>query len=322
MTKSDNDTTSLSRAATQLRCGELVAFPTETVYGLGADARNPAAVAKLFAAKGRPQFNPLICHVVDLNAAKQIGVFNDAALLLAQHFWPGPLTLVVPRSADCPVDLLACAGLSTIAIRVPANATAQALLAACDFPVAAPSANLSGRISPTRPEHVALSFPDVTIVDGGACTIGLESSIVGCFEDTLYWLRAGGLARHDIERVLGMPLQLPDAEGENLSKLAPGRLARHYAPQHQLIISNDPPAPEDAFIYFGGSSPPYSGPEIDLSPRGDLAEAASRLYAALHEMDMALTSPRGKIIVAPLPEHGLGEAIMDRLRRAAATEDQ
>lgn len=317
MIRLEQDHASLAQAAAILRRGDLVAFPTETVYGLGADARNPEAVAKLFALKGRPHFNPLICHVATINAAQQIGAFNDTALRLAEHFWPGPLTLVVPRLPRCPVDLLACAGLPTIALRVPAHATAQALLVQCAFPVAAPSANVSGRISPTHPDHVALSFPDITLVDGGACTVGLESSIIGCFDDALYWLRAGGIARSEIEALIGHRLQHPPGEGEDVSKLAPGRLARHYAPVHQLVISEAPPSSGDALITFANRET-HSGPQTDLSPSRDLTQAAARLYAALYEMDQALTSPSAKIIVRPLPETGLGEAIMDRLRRAAA----
>ncbi len=317
MIRLDQDQTSLAQAAAILRRGDLVAFPTETVYGLGADARNPEAVAKLFARKGRPHFNPLICHVATIDAAQQIGAFNDTALRLAEHFWPGPLTLVVPRLPQCPVDLLACAGLPTIALRVPAHATAQALLAKCDFPVAAPSANVSGRISPTHPDHVLSSFPDITLVDGGACTVGLESSIVGCFDDALYWLRAGGIARSEIEALVGHSLQTPPSEGEDVSKLAPGRLARHYAPSHQLVISEAPPGSDDALITFAGVEA-HAGPQTDLSPSRDLTQAAARLYAALYEMDQALTAPSAKIIVRPIPETGLGEAIMDRLRRAAA----
>lgn len=317
MIRLEQDQTSLAQAAAILRRGDLVAFPTETVYGLGADARNPEAVAKLFALKGRPHFNPLICHVATIDAAQQIGAFNDTALRLAEHFWPGPLTLVVPRLPQCPVDLLACAGLPTIALRVPAHATAQALLAKCDFPVAAPSANVSGRISPTHPDHVFSSFPDITLVDGGACTVGLESSIVGCFDDALYWLRAGGIARSEIEALVGHRLQTPPSEGEDVSKLAPGRLARHYAPAHQLVISEAPPGGDDALITFAGGEA-HAGPQTDLSPSRDLTQAAARLYAALYEMDQALTAPSAKIIVRPIPETGLGEAIMDRLRRAAA----
>ncbi len=322
MIRFGQDPASLAQAAEILRRGDLVAFPTETVYGLGADARNPDAVAKLFALKGRPQFNPLICHVADIDAAQKIGVLNDMALLLAAHFWPGPLTLVVPRQANCPVDLLACAGLPTIALRVPANPTAQALLVQCQFPVAAPSANMSGRISPTHPAHVTISFPDITVIDGGACAVGLESSIVGCFEDTLYWLRAGGIARCDIEAIIGRSLESPPSEREQLSKLAPGRLARHYAPTHQLVISDMSPQRDDALISFGGAETEHTGLHIDLSPTGDLTQAAARLYAALYEMDQALTSPQAKIIIRPLPEDGLGEAIMDRLRRAATPADQ
>ncbi len=321
MIRLDQDPSSLAQAAELLQSGDLVAFPTETVYGLGADARNPEAIAKLFALKGRPHFNPLICHVANIDAARQIGAFSETALLLAAHFWPGPLTLVVPRLPDCPVDLLACAGLPTIALRVPAHATAQALLAQCAFPVAAPSANISGRISPTHPDHVALSFPDITLVDGGACSVGLESSIVGCFDDALYWLRAGGVARSEIEALVGYALQNPPSAHEDVSKLAPGRLARHYAPAHQLVISEAPPADDDALITFGGREV-HASLQTDLSPSGDLTQAAAQLYAALYQMDQELTAPSAKIIVRPLPETGLGEAIMDRLRRAATPAAQ
>lgn len=322
MSASLADARDLDVAIQHLTQGELVAFPTETVYGLGADARNARAVAELYARKGRPQFNPLICHVASLDQARQIGLFNPSAALLANTFWPGPLTLVVPRRAECSVAPLACAGLPTIAIRVPNHPLAQALLQGCDFPIAAPSANRSGRLSPTSADHVREDFPDIHLLDGGRCTIGLESSVIGCLDDAPMWLRAGGIARADIERVLGRTLSLPPQEAEHQAKLAPGRLARHYAPAHQLVITDLPAAPSDALIYMGQKLAQHEGPSFNLSASENLAEAASNLYEALHQMDRQLTQPHARIIVRPIHDAGLGEAIMDRLQRAQVSHAQ
>lgn len=308
----------LSTCADRLRAGELVAFPTETVYGLGADATQAEAIAKVYAVKNRPSFNPLICHVADFAAADKLGVFSDNAQKLAEHFWPGPLTLVVPKRMACPVAPLASAGLESIALRVPAHPVAQALLRAVDRPIVAPSANPSGTLSPSRAEHVVNYFPDLLVLDGGDCSVGVESSIVGCLTEQTYWLRAGGLAKSQIEAHLGSPLHDAPTEKEDQARLAPGRLARHYAPQHQLLLTNDPATPKDAVIVFGTQTDPADR-SFNLSPSGSDVEAASRLYALLHEIDQLLPEG-GRILVRRFPPQtgGLHEAVLDRLNRAAA----
>jgi L-threonylcarbamoyladenylate synthase len=309
-------------AAAAARClmeGGLVAFPTETVYGLGADATNPAAIARLYAAKGRPAFNPLIAHVGDLEAARRIARFDAQATALAQAFWPGPLTLVLPRTRDCAVADLATAGLDTIAIRVPAHPVARAILRAFGGPVVAPSANLSGHVSPTSAAHVQsdLAGRIDLIVDGGAVEVGVESTIVGCFEAPML-LRPGGLPREAIEHVLGRALvQPPDDANDNGQPLAPGMLASHYAPRTPVRLNAGKIEAGEALLAFG----PVAVPGVDvatmilnLSARGDLVEAAANLFGYLRLLDT--TGARG-IAVMPVPHHGLGEAINDRLRRAA-----
>jgi len=307
-------------AARALADGGLVAFPTETVYGLGADAANPAAIARLYQAKGRPAFNPLITHVGDLGAARQIGRFDRDALALAEAFWPGPLTLVLPKTADCAVADLATAGLDTIAIRIPAHPVAREILRLFGGPVVAPSANLSGHVSPTTAAHVQsdLSGRIDLIVDGGAVAVGVESTIVGCFEAPML-LRPGGLPRAEIERVLGRPLKQPpaDADSDSGQPLAPGMLASHYAPRTKVRLGAMQIEPGEALLAFG--SHPVSGIDaaaavMNLSDRGDLAEAASNLFGYLRALDGK--GARG-IAVMPIPHDGLGEAINDRLRRAA-----
>jgi L-threonylcarbamoyladenylate synthase len=307
-------------AADCLAGGGLVAFPTETVYGLGTDATNPAAVARLYQAKGRPSFNPLIAHISDLAAAQRIARFDATATALAEAFWPGPLTLVLPKTRDCDVADLATAGLDTIAIRVPVHPVARAILRAFGGPVVAPSANLSGHVSPTTAAHVQsdLGGRIDLIVDGGAVAVGVESTIVGCF-DTPMLLRPGGLPRSDIERVLGRALAQPpdDANSDHAQPLAPGMLASHYAPRTPVRIDADDIGAGEALLAFG----PDLVPGVDaativmnLSARGDLAEAAANLFGYLRALDI-----RGAraIAVMPVPHHGLGEAINDRLRRAA-----
>ena len=301
-----------------LRSSKLIGMPTETVYGLAANGLDSEAIAGLYAAKKRPQFNPLICHVASLEQAKTIGMFDEYATKLAQAFWPGPLTLVVPRVHNCGVPLLASAGLETIAIRVPAHAVAQKLLIAAEFPIVAPSANLSGRLSPTNPSHVKEQFPSLTILDGGSSTVGLESSIIGCLGKTPLWLRSGGISRDDIEESLGLTLREPQHQEDSQAKLAPGRLAKHYAPKHALVISNEAPHPDDALVTFGKNKERHRGYIDNLSPSGELSEAAARLYQSLHAADAALGASNGRIIVRPINATGLGEAIMDRLLRASA----
>jgi L-threonylcarbamoyladenylate synthase len=308
----------LRAAARVLADGGLVAFPTETVYGLGADATNPAAIARLYQAKGRPSFNPLIAHVGDLAAARQIAAFDAAATVLAEAFWPGPLTLVLPKTPDCPVAELATAGLETIAIRIPAHPLAREILRGFGRPVAAPSANLSGHVSPTTAAHVQsdLAGRIDLIVDGGPVAIGVESTIVGCFEAPML-LRPGGVPREEIERVLGRALTQPETESDCAKPLAPGMLASHYAPRTRVRLDAHKIVPGEALLAFGPALPPGTDSAVavmNLSPRGDLAEAAANLFGHLRALDAKAAR---MIAVMPVPEHGLGEAINDRLRRAA-----
>jgi L-threonylcarbamoyladenylate synthase len=309
------DTKGLKLCAALLRQGEAMAMPTETVYGLAADATQGDAIAKIYALKNRPQFNPLICHVPDLESARQLGVFNEAAEKLAAQFWPGPLTLVLPRTPDCPVHPLASAGLDTLAIRIPAHRLAQNLLREFSRPVVAPSANPSGRLSPSRAEHVAAMLPDVAVLDGGDCAIGLESSIIGCLPGGSVWLRAGGLSRASIETCLGEKLdEVPETQDAE-AKLAPGRLARHYAPKAPLRLNAQSGNTDELLIGFGPQAPEACA--ANLSASGDMNEAAAQLFSTLHAMD-ALAEAQGKrLAIMAIPEDGLGEAINDRLRRAA-----
>lgn len=301
--------TGIERAADLLAAGECVAIPTETVYGLAADARNGPAVAAIYAAKARPAFNPLIVHVADLTAAEQIAEFSPAARALANAFWPGPLTLVLPLRADAGIASLVTAGLKTIGIRVPAHPVALALLRRFNGPLAAPSANASGRISPTSAAHVldpegGLDGQIAAVLDGGASPVGVESTIIGWRNGYATLLRPGGLAAEEVARVLGAPLgrahtiAAPDA---------PGQLPSHYAPRQPLRMNVTSPAARETHIAFGPGA-------LTLSPKADLVEAASRLFDVLRQADR-LGRP---ISVAPIPEQGLGLAINDRLRRAAA----
>jgi L-threonylcarbamoyladenylate synthase len=309
------DAKAISRAAGLLREGRLVAFPTETVYGLGADATSDEAVAGVFEAKARPQFNPLIVHVADVAAARRLGRFDPAALALADAFWPGPLTLVVPRAKDCPVSLLASAGLDTLALRVPAHPVAHALLVATGRPVVAPSANPSGRLSPTAAAHVAegLGTRVAIILDGGRCAIGIESTIVGVAGDTSVLLRAGAIERSAIEAVLGHKLAAHHDGGDRPS--APGQLASHYAPRAALRLDAKRINAGEALLAFGANLPRHAGAMLNLSATGDLREAAANLFAHLRELD---AGGAATIAVMPIPHEGLGEAINDRLARAAA----
>jgi len=295
----------LARAAILLRDGQLVAFPTETVYGLGGDARSDLAVARIFAAKNRPPFNPLILHVPDLQTAQRYARFSPLALQIAARFWPGPLTLVLPLIPGG-LSPLATAGLSTVAVRVPAHPTARALLQAAEIPLAAPSANPSGKLSPTTAAHVAagLSGKIAAILDGGPCPVGLESTILTLDPPTL--LRPGGLPAEAIEPVTG-PLARP---GPQIT--APGQLASHYAPDAPLRLNATTARAGEILIGFG----PICG-TLTLSATGVLSEAAAALFATLRAAD-ALAGPTGRIAVAAIPDHDLGRAINDRLRRAAA----
>lgn len=305
----------LARAAARLRAGGLVAFPTETVYGLGGDATDARAVAAVFAMKGRPRFNPLIIHVAGLAAAETYGVFDDRARRLAAAFWPGALTLVVPRRAGRGIAELATAGLDTVALRVPAHGIAQALLAAAGVPLAAPSANRSGRVSPTRAEHVAadLAGEPVLILDGGPTRHGIESTVVSVAAAHVVLLRPGAVTAPAIAAVLGEPLARAAATSH--APASPGMLPSHYAPRAAVRMHATTVDEGEALLAFGPHTPPSRGPVRNLSPSGDLHEAAANLFAALRHLD---ASGAGTIAVMAIPDTGLGEAINDRLRRAAA----
>lgn len=311
-TLSANDA-GIAEAAQLLAAGELVAFPTETVYGLGGDARSDAAVARIYAAKGRPSFNPLIVHLPDLAAAETIAVIGPNARKLAQAFWPGPLTLVLPLRAKSGISPLVTAGLATVAVRVPAHPLAQRLLRALDGPVAAPSANPSGRVSPTEAVHVldGLSGRIAAVLDGGACQVGLESSIV-LADPKPVLLRPGGIPVEALEMALGRPYGLADSEAR---LMAPGQLASHYAPGAALRLNATSALGGEVLVGFG----PVKG-TLTLSETGDLVEAAARLFACLREADR-LAGLNGRIAFAPVPQTGLGHAINDRLRRAAAPRE-
>lgn len=306
MTQAD---AAVDRAAQALASGALAILPTETVYGLAADAGDPRAVAALFEAKGRPRFNPLIAHVADLAMGRTVGVFDDRATALAKAFWAGPLTLVVPVADGDAVCDLARAGLDSVAIRVPGHPLARAVIAALGRPVVAPSANRSGRPSPTTFSD-ALEETGVfalAALDGGPCAVGLESTVVALLDEPRL-LRPGAVTRAQIEAVIG-----PLAEAEDDARRSPGRMARHYAPQAPVRLNAAAPEPDEAYLAFGPGA--AEGPRVfNLSPTGDLAEAAANLFSYLRAADR--TAPRA-IAVAPIPTHGLGEAITDRLNRAA-----
>ena len=308
------DPNAIATAAKTLAAGGLIAFPTETVYGLGADAANGEAVARLYAAKGRPAFNPLIAHIGTLELARTLGRFTPDAERLAAAFWPGPLTLVLPKADGCTVSDLALAGLDSIALRMPAHPVAQALLAAFGGPVVAPSANRSGHVSPTDAAHVLADLRGRIdlILDGGACPVGVESTIVSCIGEPAL-LRPGGLAREDIERVLGYPLAA-SAPADDNAPLAPGMMTSHYAPRARVRLDAQAPQPGEALLAFG-AAPQGAGPVLNLSPRGDLVEAAANLFSHLRALD---ASGAQRIAVMTIPHEGLGEAINDRLARAAA----
>lgn len=303
----------IRRAAEALAGGEIVAFPTETVYGLGANALDARAVAKVFAAKERPRFNPLIVHVPGVDEAERYAVVTELARKLAAAFWPGPLSMVLRRRPDCCIADLVSAGLDTIALRAPAHPVAQALLAAAKLPIAAPSANRSGRISPTTAAHVEaeLGGRPAMILDGGPSPLGIESTVVGLADDDPVLLRSGALPREAIERVLGRLLGGVDA---GVHVASPGRLTTHYAPNTRLRLGATKVQSGEALLAFGEDVPSGARVSINLSPSGNLQEAAARLFGALRELDAAGVET---IAVMPIPSHGLGEAINDRLRRAA-----
>jgi len=314
------DTQAIAEAARILADGGLVAFPTETVYGLGADATNGTAIARLFAAKGRPSFNPLIAHVIDLAAARRLAVFDAAAERLAAAFWPGPLTLVLRKSAGCPVAELATAGLDSIAVRIPSHPVARDILTKLGRPVVAPSANRSGHLSPTTAEHVLADLGGRIdlIVDGGATSVGVESTILACLDRPLL-LRPGGLPRAEIERILDREIEdVPESAVDPEAPLAPGMLASHYAPRAQLRLRAESVNEGEALLAFGPKLPPgteHAVRVLNLSPSGNLVEAAANLFSDLRTLDEANVAT---IAVMPVPFDGLGEAINDRLARAAA----
>jgi L-threonylcarbamoyladenylate synthase len=308
----------IEQAVAHLRAGKLVAFPTETVYGLGADATDDHAVAAIFAAKGRPSFNPLIVHVASRESAERLVQFNAAAQRLADLFWPGPLSLILPRRADCRISLLCSAGLDTLAVRVPRQPLAQTLIAKFGRPIAAPSANRSGRVSPTDASHVQDELGDAVamILDGGPCRIGLESTVIDLTCDPARILRPGGLAREALEALVTLaPLDAaPETETES-GYASPGMMRSHYAPSRPLRAGVLSPNPNEAFLAFGPPPPGVRAPDAQLSPSGDLVEAAANLFAMLRLLDRA---PFSGIAVMPVPATGLGAAVNDRLRRAAA----
>jgi L-threonylcarbamoyladenylate synthase len=302
----------IDEAAAALAAGRLVAFPTETVYGLGADSTSDAAVARLYEAKGRPVFNPLIAHVPDLAAAERLVTFTDSARRLARAFWPGPLTLVLPRAAGCPVSLLASAGLDTLAVRIPDHPLALALLRAVGRPLVAPSANPSGQLSPTTAGHVREALGDkvALVLDGGPCRVGIESTVVDLSGKRPALLRPGGVPAEAVEAILG----LLAAPGEGPIR-SPGQLESHYAPGLPVRLDVVDVRPEEALLAFGPAGPAGAATSLNLSPTGNLIEAAANLFSFLRRLDQPGLSA---IAVMPIPEQGLGRAINDRLRRAAA----
>ncbi len=305
----------IARAAALLRAGGLVAFPTETVYGLGGDATSARAVADIFAAKRRPHFNPLIVHVPSIAEAETLAVFSEAARRAATSFWPGPLSLVLPRRPDSGLALLASAGLDTVAVRVPDHPVAQALLRATGRPIAAPSANRSGRVSPTKAAHVAEELDDAValILDDGPTPIGIESTVLDMSTEAPALLRPGGITLEQLSELLG-PIAAP---GSGLPK-SPGMAASHYSPALPIRLDATASRPGEALLAFGPDMPPGFAEILCLSRSGDLAEAAANLFAMLRRLDRPHFTG---IAVMPIPERDLGHAINDRLRRAAAPRE-
>lgn len=304
----------IGEAARALRAGKLVAFPTETVYGLGGDATNDRAVAAIFAAKGRPSFNPLIVHVSNISAAGQHAELSAMAQVVARKFWPGPLTLVLPRRRDCKISLLATAGLDSVALRVPAHNIAQTLLMMAGVPLAAPSANPSGRLSPTEADHVLADLGDKVefVIDGGPCAIGVESTVLSLLDDKPRILRPGAVTAEQIAEILQIPVDTETGSEDAAAPRSPGRLLSHYAPRLPVRLDANAAGPGEALLGFGATAPKDA---LNLSPSGDLQEAAANLFAMLRKLD----DPKYRAIaVMRVPETGLGRAINDRLRRAAA----
>ena len=311
------DAASITRAAKLLQDGGLVAFPTETVYGLGGDATNERAVAAIFEAKGRPQFNPLISHVLGSAEAKQFVEWSETAEKLAARFWPGPLTFVLPRAKGSTISLLATAGLDTVAIRAPSHPVAQALIRAAGRPIAGPSANRSGAVSPTQATHVAESLGDRVslILDGGPCLVGVESTVLDLSGNRATLLRPGGATREAIEAVIG-PIAVSDAlPSGDAPRTSPGQLESHYAPARPVRLGATSVGADEGLLAFGPTPPAGAMLTYNLSPTGNLAEAAANLFAQMRALDRPGI---GRIAVMPIPETGLGLAINDRLRRAAA----
>jgi L-threonylcarbamoyladenylate synthase len=302
----------LDQAAALLRDGDLVAFPTETVYGLGADATSDESVAAIFAAKGRPRFNPLIVHLSRADQAERLAHIDSRAALLMQRFWPGPLSLVLRRAPRCPISLLASAGLDTLALRVPAHPLALELLQRVGRPIAAPSANRSGRVSPTTANHVLSELDGhiAAVLDGGPCRVGLESTVLDLTGKTPLLLRPGGIATEELERMVG-PVGTPSRED---APRAPGMLASHYAPNLPLRLDATRVGPNEALLAFGAGAPSGAAETCWLSKSGNIDEAAANLFAMLRALDRP---DFAGIAVMPIPEQGLGRAINDRLRRAA-----
>jgi L-threonylcarbamoyladenylate synthase len=310
MSSSDADNRSeMLRLARLLQDGEVVAFPTETVYGLGADATNSDAVLKIYETKGRPRFNPLIVHVADLAMAETLAEFSPLARQLAR-FWPGPLTLVLPLKTAAGLSDVVTAGLDSVGIRIPAHPLAQELIRLTGRPLAAPSANPSGRLSPTTAAQVLKGFDGkVPVLDGGPAKSGVESTILTVVGDSVTQLRAGALPREEAEAAIGKPIAVA-TEGGPIT--APGMMTSHYAPNARLRINVEQPEPDEAYLSFGDRPG-----TLNLSPSGDLREAARNLFSMLHQLD----GTESRIAVAPIPRHGLGDAINDRLKRAAAPRD-
>ena len=304
--------TVINDAAKQLLKGEIVVFPTETVYGIGADATNNNAVAKIFEIKNRPSFNPLIVHTTNINEAMTIGYFNETSKLLAENYWPGPLTIVVPCKENSKISKLVTAGLETVAIRVPNHEIAQSLLTAVGRPIAAPSANLSGKLSPTNAHHVQNSLGQLVkiILDKGACKIGIESTVISCSKHSFNLLRPGAITAKELEQLVGRKLKKINKTAD---LKAPGMLTNHYAPTLPLRINADSVSTDEALLTFGNKWPTGALNTLNLSEKGDLREAAANLFTMLHELDR---SGAKAIAVTTIPNDGLGTAINDRLKRA------
>lgn len=302
----------IQNAIDQLNNGDLIGLPTETVYGLAADATNDLAVAKIFERKKRPRFNPLIIHSHSIQSLKDHVIWSKTAEVLAQTFWPGPLTLVLPKLKDSSISLLCSAGMDTLAVRIPNHPVSLEILQRFDKPLAAPSANPSGRISPTHAEHVHQDYPDLLVLDGGACSVGIESTIIDLTNESPQLLRPGMITRHEVEALIG-PLSTATSDAVK----APGMLKSHYAPEHSVKLNVNNPKEGEAYLAFGPTH--ITGDFVlNLSPTGQLTEAAANLFTMLRKLDASSCTG---IAVAPIPNEGLGLAINDRLKRAAAPRD-